>query len=443
MGGKTWVLGSVLAMALASSRPAAACGACFSPPTETTVVVGHRMAMSISKSQTVLWDQIRYSGDPAEFAWVLPVRQGARVEIAHDEFFAALEASTQTVVIGPTPQPRSGGACGGSAASSYSSSSGGTPGVEVVRQEVVGPYEVVTLAATDPNALTGWLDGHHYAVPADVKPVIAAYVAEGLDFVAMRLLPNRGVQAMRPVRVVTPGASPLLPLRMVAGGTGATVGLVLYVIGEGRWEVANFPNATIDPSDVTWDSVASRSNYAELAADAMAEGDGRTWLTEYAQGLDSARAPTLGVAYGSAIAQSCGGASDGGPVLAYPDDAAVADAGTDAELDASTDASTDGGRASPCTGFDDIDVAIRGMQRSDVWVTRLRADLPRAALASDLQLRAAGQVPITGVYQAEEGGGCMSSPSRTNGVPVVGLAALAGLWLARRRRRTRGTRDGS
>ena len=37
------------------------------------------MALSISTQQTVLWDQIRYSGDPAEFAWVLPVRAGAKL----------------------------------------------------------------------------------------------------------------------------------------------------------------------------------------------------------------------------------------------------------------------------------------------------------------------------------------------------------------------------
>jgi hypothetical protein len=64
-------------IALLDPGRAEACGGCFVQPSERTVVTDHRMALSISTTQTVLWDQIRYSGDPAEFAWVLPVRAGA------------------------------------------------------------------------------------------------------------------------------------------------------------------------------------------------------------------------------------------------------------------------------------------------------------------------------------------------------------------------------
>src|SRR5262249_48579403 len=89
----------VAACAIASTlatpeKKASACGGCFHPPTESTVVTDHRMAFSISPTQTILWDQIRYTGSPSEFAWVLPIHQGARVEISHDEWFAALDAST-------------------------------------------------------------------------------------------------------------------------------------------------------------------------------------------------------------------------------------------------------------------------------------------------------------------------------------------------------------
>lgn len=51
-----------------SPKPAHACGACFSPPDTPTVVSGHRMVMSISEQQTVLWDQIQYQGEPEDFA---------------------------------------------------------------------------------------------------------------------------------------------------------------------------------------------------------------------------------------------------------------------------------------------------------------------------------------------------------------------------------------
>ena len=43
---------------------------------------------------------------------------------------------------------------------------------------------------------------------------IDAYVAEGSDFLVMKLVPGQGVDSMRPVRVTSPGAGLTLPLRM-------------------------------------------------------------------------------------------------------------------------------------------------------------------------------------------------------------------------------------
>src|SRR5688572_10066439 len=99
-----------LATLALGARSALACGGCFVPPSSSTVVTGHRMALSISPEQTVLWDQIQYAGDPAEFAWVLPVARGAVIETATADFFDVLEAATQRDVIGPLLQcPQWGG----------------------------------------------------------------------------------------------------------------------------------------------------------------------------------------------------------------------------------------------------------------------------------------------------------------------------------------------
>src|SRR5262249_49840668 len=117
-----------------------------------------------------------------------------------------------------------------------------------------------------------------------VSPVINAYVNEGFDFIALRLKPGAGVSQMTPVRVVSPGATPTLPLRMVAAGTGANVDITLFVIGEGRWEAdQNFPNAFIDVKELSWDFNTSASNYAALRQKTLANGDGRSWLNTYAK----------------------------------------------------------------------------------------------------------------------------------------------------------------
>ena len=77
---------------LAHEGRANACGGCFHgpPPVGPTevesVITDHRMAFSISTKQTVLWDQVRYTGNPVEFAWVLPIRPGARVELASNQW---------------------------------------------------------------------------------------------------------------------------------------------------------------------------------------------------------------------------------------------------------------------------------------------------------------------------------------------------------------------
>ena len=94
---------AAIAVTTIDPRDASACGGCFVPPvqTERTVVTDHRMAFAISTQQTVLWDQIRYAGDPREFAWVLPVRPGSKIELSTDAWFAALDASTQPVSAHP------------------------------------------------------------------------------------------------------------------------------------------------------------------------------------------------------------------------------------------------------------------------------------------------------------------------------------------------------
>src|SRR4051812_46769055 len=96
---KSVLVGMVAAAAAIAlgEHEARACGGCFheqptpaQPQVESTIVSDHRMVFSISEKETVLWDQVRYSGNPREFAWVLPVRPGTRIELSHNEWIAAL-----------------------------------------------------------------------------------------------------------------------------------------------------------------------------------------------------------------------------------------------------------------------------------------------------------------------------------------------------------------
>jgi MYXO-CTERM domain-containing protein len=459
-------------VSLAAARDADACGGCFVSQSERSVVTDHRMALSVSKQQTVLWDQIRYQGDPRDFAWVLPVRKGARIELSHDEWFAALDASTQPTVSPPPGFMAGSAGCGLYGCSASASSAAGDPGsaVTVVGQKVVGPYETATLRSTDDGALVAWLRANGYAVPPSIEPTIGSYVREGFDFLALKLRPSCGVRAMEPVRIVTPGADPTLPLRMVAAGVGATVGLTLYVIGEGRWRPKNFPEARIDDAKLQWFLGQSRSNYAELAADAMEQNGGRTWLVEASERARlsgtgnvyaSAQRPGLydayfaqcrGTWYGAEGSGGTGASAPGEPCVREDVDAGVevdadADAGANADADAdasasadvdasaSADASADAQRdagsmpppfpsGDPCDAFDDLRVATEGMRSSNVWVTRLRANLPVAALAADLRLEAPSDQSV--VSPDHVASTVVGSPPPTASTRRRGCSAVAG-----------------
>lgn len=90
-----------LGTTMALSSDANACGGCVVPPEDNTIVNSHRMALSISPKQTVLWDQIRYNGSPESWGWLLPVKSGAVIEVSTDAWFETLEAATKTSVNAP------------------------------------------------------------------------------------------------------------------------------------------------------------------------------------------------------------------------------------------------------------------------------------------------------------------------------------------------------
>lgn len=345
---------------LASPDAADACGGCFVQQSESTQVTGHRMVLGISSEQTTLYDQITYSGAPEEFAWVLPIRGQVEVALSSDALFQTLEAQTRVEVYSPQincgPQfcPDDDGFSNGSGGSS---AGGGDPGVEIIAQEVVGPYETVQLSSDDPAALTDWLTSHGFNIPADIQPVIDDYVGENFDFLALRLVPGEGIDSMRPVAITSPGAVPALPLRMVAAGTGATTAVTLWIVGEGKYEPQNFPSFTIREQDLVWDWDAQRSNYGDLKSLQFERSNGFAWLFEAAEPLNPWAFDEL-LYYAESNPIESGYADDQG-------------------LNAVENATADIARLTA------------GTDRATRWVTRISAELSRDALTTDLALQAA------------------------------------------------------
>ncbi len=483
-----------------SHNPARACGGCFheeklQQSMGASVVTSHRMALSISSERTVLWDQVQYTGDPTGFAWVLPVGPGAQLELAHDAWFEALETVTATRVSSRTiicpgssvvlQSPSSGssssgfgcgvrkmstaGTGGATAAAAASTGTGteehqGEPnGVWVEHEAAVGPYETVTLKATDAAKLQIWLTSHGYAVPADVQPVIGEYIAAGADFIALRLAPKAGIRQMQPVRVVTPGASPILPLKMVAAGTGAHTAVTLFVIGEGRYQAKNFANATLRDSDLTWDWSARSSNLEAVRASDL---DHNTFLATFAE--PRAFFEPVATPFGTAVYPPFGADTLADLYLdqAAADDGKAQPCAQPATLLSQSDRVVadnpmgTAGLVTPsqigCDGADDLGAALLGMRPSDVWVARLEANLDRTAFTKNLELQPASQdavgnwliaghdanaptcpAPVSSSPpppKGDAGCACSAEPSDVNAVGATSAGVLALLVLRRRRR---------
>jgi len=274
--------------------------------------------------------------------------------------------------------------------------------VTVIGQQTVGPYDTVQLQSTDPNALNTWLTANGYAIPTSVQPTIAAYVNEGFDFLAMRLAPGQGVSAMRPVRVTSSGAGLALPLRMVAAGTGATVGVVLWVIGDGRYDTQSFASFTISPSELVWDWSTNQSNYTTIRAQKEAALNDAAWQIESALQISPYQ-----------IEQ---------PVLYAPNDYLPIPAD-----DGGADGGGSAGETADQVRQDDIDMLFPGANQNEVWITRMRADLSHAALANDLVVQAsATQTVLSNFYQVTQSVNAPTCPPVPNPCPPCNTGSSSG-----------------
>jgi hypothetical protein len=372
------------------TQEAAACGGCFAPPETPTVVSDHRMIFSVSPTQSTLYDQIRYSGDPQSFAWVLPYSGEITVGLSADAVFGVLDQFTQTQIIPPNPSCPPPPQCpnGFSSSSSGTSGSAGPTGVNVIKREVVGPYETVQLSATNPNALNTWLSTNGFNVPADVQPVITKYQQENFNFLALRLQPGKDVKDMRPVRVTTQGANIALPLRMVAAGTGPVVGISLWIISSGRYEPQNFTSFIIREDELTWDWASSRSDYTALRAQRSTAGNGRTWE------IESSIETSASIIQTSVRSRSAS------------DDYLPVTTGTPKT-------------ASEVRDEDLAALLASGASSNVVRLTRMRADLAHAALDTDLVLRASSDQSVLSnvrrVSKSTGAGPCPTFPPCSDG----------------------------
>ncbi|MEM9071241.1 MAG: DUF2330 domain-containing protein [Myxococcota bacterium] len=231
--------------------------------------------------------QIAFQGDAADFAWVVPLAD-VPVDGSLDTFpqgaLTALDANS-------SPQIFPGGDCFLDASAPSAGGRGAEDDGEVtvhIREEV-GPYDVAVVESEDPNALVEWLRENSFRVTAPMEPYISEYTAEGMKFLALRLQPERKVGEIAPFRMTLPGTSPVVPLKMTALAAEPEMGIVVFILGDQRYEGANWPNLTVPDEELVVDWRTGRNNWATAVAHVVDEAGGQGWVTETASSLDDYR----------------------------------------------------------------------------------------------------------------------------------------------------------
>jgi hypothetical protein len=170
----------------------------------------------------------------------------------------------------------------------------------------------VVLSATESTALDRWLRQNRYKIPAGAEPYLRPYVASGAKFFVAKVDVSKvkfeGGQAMlSPLRFHYDSKDFSLPIRLGMMNSAGTQDLIVNILAPGqRYEVANYPNATI-PTNLDLKEEA-RGRFGEFYAalfDRTLEKNPGAVITEYAwdastcdpcpePALDPAEIQTLG-----------------------------------------------------------------------------------------------------------------------------------------------------
>jgi hypothetical protein len=113
---------------------------------------------------------VSFEGDAEDFAWVIPVPNLPEIAVTDAELFWELSDFTRTEI--------HIGGCEGE----------GAPGdVDVIEEQVVGPYATAILSSTNATALADWLNANGYIFPEDGEEIISEYIEKEWYFVATKI----------------------------------------------------------------------------------------------------------------------------------------------------------------------------------------------------------------------------------------------------------------
>jgi hypothetical protein len=285
-----------------SVRSAQACGGffCSQTPVDQTA---ERIIFTVNADSTITaYVQISYTGQRDAFAWVVPVSSIPTVDTFPRTAFQALDLATQ-----PTYVPPPG--CfppilvnGGGSVKSQSD-------VTVYGQAAVGPYQSAIIGGTNSASLVDWLRTNGYFITDAMVPFIEPYVRQKMFFLALRLLPDKDVSDIEPVKMTYMGTEPMVPLQLTAVAARPQLGVLVFILAGQRFESTNYANLLVDDADLTF--TVGSNNYTTLVSRMTHASSGHAFVTDLAGPV----APVLERVRNSPAPSSVPGAVEGRDAL--------------------------------------------------------------------------------------------------------------------------------
>ncbi|MCP4869919.1 MAG: DUF2330 domain-containing protein [Proteobacteria bacterium] len=259
---------------------------------------GERILFEIGDDGTISSTvEITYVGDASDFAWVVPVPSTPELAVVPENTLSVLDSITAPRVFQENcwDDEDFGGGGGGcrSPFLAYAASSDDDddydrntseepPAVEVEDLPQVGPYDSQVVSSDDPTALINWLNTEGYVITEAMEPAVAAYVAQGSKFLAMKLAPGASVSQIEPLRMTYEAAGPTIPLVLTSVSAEPEMGVLVFIAANTRWASSNWTNLTVDDRVLRVDGGSGESNYYDVLSYSIDLAGGNAFVTEYA-----------------------------------------------------------------------------------------------------------------------------------------------------------------
>ncbi len=279
---------------LVAPGAALACGGLFcstGPGAAPVDQTGERILFEVEDDRVCATVDIRYTGNPEAFAWVVPVPETPEVHDGDGPGLRALAAATDLTWRLPPGDNAGcpggtgtdcGAFCGGDKSSAVRGA--GTvddhPGVHVLERQQTDTYETVSIAAERADVLVAWLSENAFNVSMNMVPAMQPYLDEGMRFLAIKLRTDRDASAITPLRFCYRAAAPSIPLRLTAVAAQPRMNIEVFIVADRLYAPLGDAIGGPDARQLAFNSWEVA--YPAWLARQAAHHDGRFWSVEYA-----------------------------------------------------------------------------------------------------------------------------------------------------------------